>query len=80
MKKILKKIFKLQDDEGFTMPGMLLALIISLSLIFSGAQVYRGMSASADIQDVADSASLAAENVPAQFMIVARAVDASILT
>lgn len=68
------------DEEGFSTLGMVLALLISLSLIFTTAQVYRIESASADIQNVADAASLAAENPVAEFFIVARVCDAVILS
>ena len=69
-----------RDEEGFTTVGMALALLITLSLVFTTAQVYRVTSASADVQDVADAAALAAENQVAEFMIVVRACDAVVLT
>lgn len=68
------------DEEGFTTVGMVLALLVTLSLVFSAAQVYRVSSASADIQDVADAAALAAENEVAEFMIVVRVCDAIVLS
>ena len=51
-----------RDEEGSTTVGVALALLISLSLIFTSAQVYRVNSAAADVQDVADAVALAAEN------------------
>lgn len=72
--------FCFRDEEGFTTVGMVLALLITLSLVFTSAQVYRISSASADVQDVADAAALAAENEVAEFMIVARVCDAVVLS
>lgn len=68
------------DEEGFSTVGMALALLITLSLIFSAAQVYRVNARAADIQDVADAAALAAENEIAEFMIVVRVCDAVVLS
>lgn len=67
-------------DEGFSTVGAAVALLITLSLIFSAAQVYRTHSVSADIQNVADASVLAAENEIAEFMIVARTADAVLLS
>ena len=46
------------DDGGFSTVGVALALLISLSLVFAGAQVYRVQSVAAEIQEVADAAAL----------------------
>ena len=70
----------LRDEQGFTTVGVALALLIVLSLIFTTGQVYRVNSASADVQNVADAAALAAENQVAEFMIVVRACDAVVLS
>ena len=59
---------------------MALSLLITLSLVFTAAQVYRINSASAEVQDVADAAALSAENQVAEFMIVARFCDAVVLS
>ncbi|MEG1513009.1 MAG: molybdenum cofactor biosynthesis enzyme [Raoultibacter sp.] len=59
---------------------MVLALLITLSLLFTSAQVYRIESACSDIQNVADAAALAAENPVAEFFIVARVCDAVVLS
>ena len=53
---------KIRDEKGFTTAGMAVSLLVSIALMFSGAQLYRVHSASAEIQEVADAASLAAEN------------------
>lgn len=68
------------DEDGFSTPAMVVALMLTLSLIFSTAQVYRVSTASAGIQDVADAAALAAQNEVAEFMIVARVCDAVVLS
>ena len=48
-----------REDDGFSTVGMVVALLVTLSLLFSAARVYRVSSASADIQNVADAAALA---------------------
>lgn len=68
------------DEYGFTTTGMVLALLVTLALLFSAAQVYRINAASAEVQDVADAAALAAENQVAEFMLVARICDALVLS
>ena len=65
-----------EDDGGFSTVGMVLALLISLALIFTSAQVYRIQSYSADIQNVADASVLAAENQVASFYVVGQVCDA----
>ena len=74
----LEKIFA--DEEGFSTLSVVVALLISLSLIFSTAQVYNISSASADIQNVADVGATAAENEVAEFMIAVRVVDSVCLS
>lgn len=69
-----------RDEEGFTTVGMALALLITLSLMFSAGQVLRISAASSKVQNVADAAALAAENAVAEFMIVVRVCDAAVLS
>ena len=69
-----------RDECGFTTFGSVLALLIALSLLFTAAQVQRISSASAEVQDVADAAALAAQNEVAEFMTVVRVCDALVLT
>lgn len=69
-----------RDERGFTTVGMVLALLITLSLLFSTAQVYRIASVSADVQNVADAAALAVENEVAEFMVAVRVCDAVVLS
>ena len=69
-----------EDDGGFSTVGMVLAMLLTLALIFTSSQVGRVQSASADIQNVADAAALAAENQVASFYIVANICDAVVLS
>ena len=67
-------------NDGFSSVGVAIALLVTLSLLFSAAQVYRVQSASADTQEVADAAALAADNVIAEYYLVARLCDAVVLS
>ena len=69
-----------RDESGMTTVGMALSLLLTLSLVFSAAQVQRVSSASSEVQSVADAAALAAQNEVAEFMIVVRACDAVVLS
>ncbi len=70
----------IQEDGGFSTSGMVIALLLSLALIFTTAQVYQVNSAAATIQNVADVAVLAAENQVAEFMIIVQISDAIVLS
>ncbi len=70
----------LRDEEGFTTVGAVIALLLTLSLIFSAAQVYRLSSVASEVQNVADACALAAENEVAEFMIIVRVCDAVVLS
>ena len=67
-------------EGGFSTAGMVLALLITICLLFTAARVYEVNSASADVQEVADAAALAAENVVAEFYIVVALCDATVLS
>ena len=69
-----------EGESGYTTLGMVIALLVSLSLVFTCAQVYRLSTVSAAIQDVADAAALAAENQVGQFMVAVRVCDALVLS
>lgn len=69
-----------EADGGFTTVGMVLALLVTLALLFSAAKVYKINSVAADVQNVADAAALAAENQVASFYIVAQVCDAVVLS
>ena len=67
-------------EEGFSTVGMVLALLISISLIFTAACVYEINSCSSRVQEVADAAALAAENTVGEFYLVAGICDAVLLS
>lgn len=67
-------------DEGFSTVGMVLALLITLSLIFTCAQIYEINTVSARVQETADAAVLAAENTVGEFYIVVAVCDAIVFT
>ena len=67
-------------EEGFSTIGMVLALLISISLIFTAARVYEINSCSSRVQEVADAAALAAENTVGEFYLVAGICDAVLLS
>lgn len=67
-------------DEGFSTAAMVLALLITLSLILTAARVYEINTLSSEIQETADAAALAAENVVAEYMVVAMVCDGVLLS
>lgn len=69
-----------RDEKGSTTAGMAVALLVTLSLLFSAAQVYRIHSAGAEVQEVADAAACAALNPVAEFMVAVRVADAAVLS
>lgn len=69
-----------RDEHGLTTVGMAISIMLCLTLLFSGAQIYKVESASAEIQEVADICAMAAENEVAEFMIAVKTCDATILT
>lgn len=69
-----------RDERGVTTVGMAVALLVSIALVFTSAQVYRIGSASAEVQEVADAAALAAEGEVAKFMLAVRTCDAVVLS
>lgn len=68
------------DDGGFSTVGMVLAMLITLALLFSSAQVYKLYALSADIQNISDASALAAENQVASFYTAAQLCDAVVLS
>ena len=70
----------LHEEKGFSTVGVALALLITLALVFTAAQVYEIESVSADIQEVADVAALAAENVVGEYYVVGLVCDAMALS
>ncbi len=81
MERVMESIDELVAGEGgFSTVGVAIALLVTLSLIFSAAQVYEIDSASANVQDVADATALASDNVIGEFYIVASVCDALVLS
>jgi hypothetical protein len=72
--------FFVAKDGGFTSVGVVIALLLSLTLLFTTVQVHWFQSTSADIQFVADAGALAGENVVAEYMIIAQTADAIVLS
>lgn len=68
------------DEKGMTTVGMVVALLVTLTLVFSAGQVYRIGTSSSEVQNVADAAALAAQNEIGEFMIVVRVCDAIVLS
>ena len=52
-------------EEGFSTVGMVLALLISISLIFTAARVYEINSCSSRVQEVADAVQAVGYDGPA---------------
>lgn len=75
-----KEVTVFRDERGVTTVTMVVSLLVSIALIFSGAQLYRVHSACADVQEVADVCVLAAENEVAGFQTVADTCDAACLS
>jgi hypothetical protein len=67
-------------EGGFTSVGVVVALTLVVTLMFTSAQVYWMNSRAGGIQFAADAGVLAAENVVAEFYVVARVVDAVLLS
>lgn len=69
-----------EKDGGFTTVGVVIAVLLSVSLLFVTAQAYWVTSESAAIQDAADAGALAAANIVDEFMVIARVCDAVVLS
>jgi hypothetical protein len=65
---------------GFSSLGVVIALSLVITLIFTSSQVYWINSRAGDIQFAADAGALAAENVVAEYYVIARTADAVVLT
>ncbi|MDR2714796.1 MAG: hypothetical protein LBB42_04670 [Coriobacteriales bacterium] len=68
------------SDGGFTTAGVAIALLLVLALLFTASQVRWVTSTSADIQFVADSGALAAQNIVAEYEVIAQVADAVVLS
>ncbi|MDR0308770.1 MAG: hypothetical protein LBH87_02440, partial [Coriobacteriales bacterium] len=67
-------------DGGFTSVGVVVALTLAVTLIFTSSQIYWVNARSGDIQFAADAGALAAENVVAEYYVIARTADAIVLS
>ncbi len=70
----------LDEEEGYTTVAMATALMVSLALVLTLAQVQWVGSRSADVQAVADSAALSGSQVVKAYTLVAEVSDACVLT
>ena len=68
------------DEGGYTSVAVVLALLVSVTLVFGMAAAQWTMARSADVQEVADATALAGENVVASFSTVAQVMDACVLS
>lgn len=68
------------DEEGFTTVAVALALLLSLTLVFSAASAGWVGSRSAEIQNVADATAMAGVNAVAGFSTIVQVVDACSLS
>lgn len=68
------------SDGGFTSIGVVVAMTLVITLLFTSSQIYWINSTAADIQFAADAGALAAENVVGEYLIVARIADAVLLS
>ncbi|MDR1422280.1 MAG: hypothetical protein LBI64_05380, partial [Coriobacteriales bacterium] len=75
-----KAFWCVEDDGGFTSVGVVVALALTLALLFTTSQVYWANSTAGDIQFAADAGALAGENVVAEYYLVAQIADAVVLS
>ena len=69
-----------RDDGGYTTVAVALALLVSLSLVFSLAAAGWVHARSAEVQEVADASALAGSNAVAAFSTIAQVLDACVLS
>ena len=75
-----KPFWLVEKDGGFTNVGVVIAIALTIALLFTTAQVYWVNSTSGEIQFAADAGALAAENVVAEYYVIARVADAVVLS
>ena len=80
MTERMHRVKSLGNEDGMTTTGMAIALLLTISLVLSSAQIYRIGSASAEIQEVADACALAAQNEVAEYLVAVRVCDALVLS
>ncbi|MCL2136332.1 MAG: hypothetical protein FWH40_02225 [Coriobacteriia bacterium] len=76
------RFFWLVNDSegGYTSIGVVIALSLVITLVYTSSQIYWYNSRAGDIQFAADAGVLAAENIVAEFYVVARVTDAVLLS
>ncbi|WP_322354679.1 hypothetical protein [Paratractidigestivibacter sp.] len=70
----------IDDEGGYTTVAMAVALLVSLTLVFSAASAQWVSSRSAEVQEVADAAAMAGANAVAAYATIAQALDACVLS
>ena len=78
--RVLSVSLFVEDDGGYTTVAMAVALLVSLTLVFSAASAEWAMARSAEVQEVADAAALAGSNCVAAFSTVYQVLDACVLS
>ncbi len=68
------------DEQGSTTVASAVAILVSLALVFSLANVQWASSRAADVQVVADAGALAGANVVAAYVTIAQILDALVLS
>ena len=68
------------DEGGYTSVATAVALLVSISLVFTVASVEWTVSRSADVQPVADACAMAGQNTVAAYYTVAQVLDACVLS
>ena len=68
------------DERGSTTVASAVAILVSLALVFSLANVQWASSRAADVQVVADAGALAGANVVAAYVTIAQILDALVLS
>jgi len=61
----------IRDEGGYTSVAVVIALLVSFSLVFAAASAEWVMARSSEVQQVADATAMAGENVVARFATVA---------
>lgn len=70
----------LDDEGGYTTIALVVAMLVSVTLVFGTAAAAWSQARAADVQQVADAAALAGENAVAGFTTVAQVSDACVLS
>ena len=68
------------DEEGSTTVAAAVAILVSLALVFSLANLQWASSRAADVQAVADAGALAGANVVGAYSTIAQVIDALVLS